>query len=93
MALTTPQISTDNRRKKMPDHKWVKKAASNLHEGALTKMGWPDADKLVAAARKDRATVMRRLGFLANAGGNAHAQAIIAKIKKELGTSENKKEK
>ena len=68
----------------MKSKTWAQKASKKLHEGALTKQGWPDADKLVAAARSgDRGLIMKRLNFIANMG-NSHARAIMARIEKEV---------
>jgi len=69
---------------KMRKKSWAQKASQKLDEGALTEMGWPDGDKLVAAARKGkRGIVMKRLNFIANMG-NAKARAIMNRIKREV---------
>ena len=69
--------------------KWSNAAFSSAKEGSLTKLGWPNAGKLVEAARGDRKKVVGKLLLLANASGDpatkAKAKAIIARIKKELG--------
>jgi len=68
--------------------KWASKAWKDVNEGSLTKLGWPDRGKLLAAARKDRAKVIRKLNFLANASKDdatkAKARAIIKYIKGQL---------
>ena len=75
--------------------KWASKAWEDVNEGSLTKLGWPDAGKLVAAARRDRKKVVSKLNFLANASKDdataAKARGIIARIKRELGDSSEKK--
>lgn len=75
----------------MAEKNWASKAWEKIDEGSLTKLGWPNADKLVAAARKDRAKVVRKLNFLANASSDpatrAKAKMIIKRIQKELGES------
>lgn len=75
----------------MAKKNWASEAWEKVDEGSLTKLGWPNAEKLVAAARKDRKKVMSKLVFLANASGNAEtkarAKAIIKRIKRELGES------
>jgi hypothetical protein len=67
------------------------KAFANAKEGSLTKLGWPNAGKLVEAARSDRKKVVGKLLLLANASGDpatkAKAKAIIARIGKELSKS------
>lgn len=72
----------------MAKKRWATKAWEDVKEGSLTKLGWPDRGRLLAAARKDRATVMRKLSFLANASGDAatkaKARAIVNYIKGQL---------
>jgi hypothetical protein len=69
--------------------KAVNKAFANAKEGSLTKLGWPNAGKLVEAARSNRKKVVGKLLLLANASGDpatkAKAKAIIERIKRELG--------
>jgi hypothetical protein len=69
----------------------LSKAFSKAKEGSLSKLGWPDAGRLVAAARRDRGGVVRKLLLLANgsadAGTRAKAKSVIARIKRELGPS------
>lgn len=82
----------------MAKEKWASKAWKDVSEGSLTKLGWPDGGKLVAAARGGkRAQVMKKLNFLANAtkdeGTAAKARGIIKRIKRELGESSEKKSK
>lgn len=71
--------------------KWSESAFNKASEGSLTKLGWPNGSKLVEAARKDRAKVVRKLLLLANASKDmatrAKAKGIIARIKRELGDS------
>jgi hypothetical protein len=68
---------------------WAGKAFDRVKEGSLTKLGYPNAGKLVEAARKDRKKVVSKLLLLANGSGDpatrAKAKAIIARIKRELG--------
>lgn len=70
---------------------WSKSAWGNADEGSLRALGWPDATKLVNAARKDRKKVEGKLLLLANANKNAataaKAKAIIKRIQRELGKS------
>lgn len=69
--------------------KWSSSAFSKAKEGSLTALGWPNAGKLVSAARTNRKKVVGKLLLLANASGDpatkAKAKAIINRIKKELG--------
>lgn len=73
----------------MAKKSWANKAWSKVKEGSLTKLGWPDRGRLLAAARRNRKEVMSKLNFLANASGDdatkAKARAIANYIKKELG--------
>lgn len=77
----------------MAKKKWASKAWEKVKEGSLTKMGWPDRNKLLAAARRDRAGVMRKLNFLANASKDdatkAKARAIANFIKNTLDKGED----
>lgn len=73
----------------MAQKKWSNKAFSKAKEGSLTRLGWPNAGKLVEAARRDRKKVVSKLLLLANASADEatkiKAKAIIARIKRELG--------
>lgn len=73
----------------MAKEKWS--AGIDVREGSLKKLGWPDAGKLVAAARSDRKLVVGKLNYLANItkdpATKAKAHAIIERIKRELGES------
>lgn len=74
----------------MAEKKWANKAWDDAKEGSLTKLGWPNSGKLVAAARKNRKKVVSKLLLIANGSSgssSAHAKAIIARIKRELGES------
>jgi len=75
----------------MAKKKWSSGAFEKAKEGSLSALGWPNAGALVAAARKDRGKVVRKLLLLANGSGDpatrAKAKAIIARIKSELGAS------
>lgn len=62
------------------------KAFSKAHEGRLTRLGWPSAEKLLAAARSGkRKEVSSGLNLLANFSGDpstrAKAKAILARVK------------
>lgn len=64
--------------------KWAQKV--NLKENALTKNGWPDAGKVVAAAKGGNLkTVVSRVVFLMNvtkdAATKAKCKSILARIK------------
>lgn len=71
--------------------KWANKAFDQAEEGSLRKLGWPNASKLVDAARRDRKKVVQKLLLLANGSSNqataSKAKAIIERIKRELGES------
>jgi hypothetical protein len=75
----------------MKKKNWSSQAFDDATSGSLRRLGWPDGDRLVAAARKDRAGVVRKLLLLANGSRDnataAKAKAIIARIKRELGDS------
>lgn len=68
--------------------KWAKSAWGDIEEGSLRRLGWPNAAKLVDAARRDRKKVVQKLLLIANASGNpataAKAKAIIKRIQREL---------
>lgn len=68
--------------------KWASKAWEGVKEGSLSKLGWPDRGRLLAAARRDRKSVMSKLNFLANAtkdpATKAKARAIANYIKNTL---------
>lgn len=71
--------------------KWASKAFSKVKEGSLSRLGWPDGAKLVAAAKSNRKEVVSKLLLLANASSDmatrAKAKGILARIKRELGES------
>lgn len=68
--------------------KWASEAWEGIKKNSLTRLGWPDRDKLLASARKNRKEVMSKLNFLANASGDdatkAKARAIVNYIKSKL---------
>lgn len=71
--------------------KWASSAFKEADEGSLRALGWPNASKLVDAARSNRKRVVSKLLLLANGSKDpataAKAKAIIERIKKELGES------
>lgn len=73
----------------MTSKNWASKAWEKVNQESLTKLGYPNVNKLIEAARKDRKKVMSKLNFLANASGDAATKAkakmIMEKIKKALG--------
>ena len=79
----------------MAKKNFASKAFDKAKEGSLKALGWPDASRLVAAARNDRKKVVGKLLLLANGSSDpatkAKAKAIIERIKHELGDSNGKK--
>lgn len=71
--------------------KWASSAFKTADEGSLRELGWPDASKLVNAARSNRKKVVQKLLLLANGSKDpstaAKAKAIIKRIQRELGES------
>jgi len=68
--------------------KKVNKIWSEAQTGSLTKLGYPNYEKLLSSARKDRAKVMRKLNWLANASGDdatkARARSLVNRLKVAL---------
>lgn len=59
------------------------KAFEKAHEGRLTAFGWPDAGKLIAAAKAGK-NVMPGLNMLANFSGDAATKAKARAIRERI---------